>query len=279
VDADHLDYYRDLAEIEESFRVFASLLPEDGLLVVHEDAAHLFRGDPRVRARIQTFGFSRKAFWRAGEPVLLGPSGRLAFTIARDGWWLGTFDLPLLGRHNALNAAAAAAALSEAGLSPEEIADGFSSFGGVGRRMDLHADRAGVLVFDDYGHHPAEIAAVVAALRRRFEGRRVVLVFQPHQASRTRALLDDFAEALAQADEAWLPPIYLARDGDEDRRSVSSELLAARVVAAGGSATALPDLGSTLEHALAHVAPGDVVVTMGAGDVDEVARGLADRLR
>jgi UDP-N-acetylmuramate--alanine ligase len=279
VDADHLDYFRDLEEIREAFRVFASLVPADGVLVVHEDHAPLFEGDPRIAARTETFGTSRRALWRAGEPVLVGSSRRMLVPIARDGWTLGTFDVPLIGAHNALNAAAAVAVLHAVGLDVPEIANGLAGFGGVGRRLDLVHDRGGILVFDDYGHHPAEIRAVVAALRRRYEGRRIVVIFQPHQASRTRHLIDEFADALATADEAWLPPIYFARDGDEDRRAISSHVLAERVRLAGGQAVALSDLGATVDHAAVHVGPGDVVVTMGAGNVDEVARGLAQRLR
>src|SRR5205085_1540613 len=125
---------------------------------------------------------------------------------------VGRASLPLTGAHNVHNATGAAAALSAAGMSPEEIVAGLAAFGGVSRRLETVADRAGVLVLDDYGHHPTEIAAVVRGLRGRFPGRRVVVVFQPHQASRTRVLFDGFCEALAGADEAWLAPIYLARD-------------------------------------------------------------------
>jgi UDP-N-acetylmuramate--alanine ligase len=279
VDEDHLDYYRDLAEIQEAFRVFASRVPEDGVLIVNDAYAALFRGDPRIRARVETYGFGEDALWRAGEPALAGPARRTTFALARGGAPVGRLEVPLLGAHNALNATAAAAALSAAGLSFEEARAGLAAFGGVGRRLELVADEAGVLLFDDYGHHPAEIRAVVKALRRRYEDRRLVLVFQPHQASRTRCLLGDFAAALALADEVWLPPIYFARDSEEERRRVTSEDLAARVRNEGGRARTLADLESVVEHAAASVRPGDVVVTMGAGDVDEVARGLARRLR
>jgi UDP-N-acetylmuramate--alanine ligase len=145
--------------------------------------------------------------------------------------------------------------------------------------METVAEARGVLVVDDYGHHPAEIVSVVRALRTRHPGRRVVVAFQPHQASRTRLLLDDFAAALAEADEAWLAPIYHARDGEEERRRVSSEDLAARVALRGGRATVLPGLEALTAFAAKEARAGDVVVTMGAGDVDEVAHGLADRLR
>ena len=144
--------------------------------------------------------------------------------------------------------------------------------------MEVVAERRGILVLDDYGHHPAEVEATLTALRRAHPGRRIVVVFQPHQASRTRHLLDAFARALSGADEVWIPPIYYARDSEEARRGVSSADLAQRVCEVGGRALALPDLCAAVDHAATHARAGDVVVTMGAGDVDEVARGLADRL-
>lgn len=278
VDEDHLDYYRDLAEIQESFRVFAARLPSDGVLVVNDAYAPLFRGDPRLRARIETFGFGADALWSAGEPWLDPEGGGIAFEVRHDGEPRGVLHLPLLGAHNALNALAAAAALCAAGVAWPEIAAGLARFRGVGRRLEVVGQKRGVLVLDDYGHHPAEIRAVVRALRARHPDRRLLVAFQPHQASRTRCLLDGFATALAAADEAWLLPIYFARDSEEERRAVTSEDLAARVRNEGGRALTFPDLASVVAHAAAAVRAGDVVVTMGAGNIDEVARGLAARL-
>ena len=278
VDEDHLDYYADLAEIQEAFRVFAARVPADGRLVVNDAYAPLFQDDPRIVAPLETYGFGEDATWRVGEPENLGPGEGVTFALQYRGEAAGRLDLPMVGRHNALNATAAAAACLALGLSFEEVARGLRTFRGVGRRLERIADRGGVLVLDDYGHHPAEIRATVRALRRRHADRRLIVIFQPHQASRTRCLLKEFAAALAEADEAWIPPIYFARDSEEERRSVTSDDLAAHVRNEGGRATTLPDLDAVVDHALAHVRPGDVVVTMGAGNVDEVSRGLAARL-
>jgi UDP-N-acetylmuramate--alanine ligase len=278
VDEDHLDYYRDLREIEESFREFARRLPREGLLVVHEAYACLFRDDPAVVARIETYGPSRGADWRAVPTGWDAEAHANRFDVSRGGDLLGSVALPLAGSHNVLNATAAIAALAEAGLTFGEIAAGFACFGGVGRRLEHVAEANGVLILDDYGHHPAEIEAVVHAVRGRWPGRRLVIAFQPHQASRTRCLLEGFARALSMADEAFLPPIYFARDSEEERRSVSSRDLAARMRALGGSPTTFPDLGALVAHAATSCRPGDVLVTMGAGDVDEAARRLAARL-
>lgn len=278
VDADHLDYYRDLEEIRESFRAFARLLPAHGTLVVHEDHADVFRRDPRIVARLETYGPSPAAAWRVLDAHYDADGGGLRWRVARDGEVVAAPSLPLTGVHNAWNATGALAALAAAGLPLDEAVPALASFGGVGRRLEVVAERGGVTVLDDYGHHPAEIAAVVRGLRARWPGRRLVLTFQPHQASRTRLLLEEFGEALALADEAWLAPIYLARDSEEDRRAVTSTDVAARVEAHGGHARVFPSFSAIVEHGAAAVRPGDVLVTMGAGNVDEVARGLALRL-
>jgi UDP-N-acetylmuramate--alanine ligase len=278
VDEDHLDYYADLAEIQEAFRLFGALLPPGGTLVVNEAFAPLFTGDVRIRARIETYGFGDETAWRARDVRTSADGAATVFDLLRGGRSLGEVAVPLFGAHNVLNACAAAAALSACGLPFEAVRDGLASFGGVGRRLERVAERGGILLLDDYAHHPAEIRAVIRALRARHAGRRLVVLFQPHQASRTRCLLQEFAVALAGADEVWLPPIYFARDSEEERRRVTSEDLAARVRNEGGRAETVADLGAALEHAVARVRPGDVVVTMGAGNVDEVARGLAARL-
>ena len=278
VDQDHLDYYEDLAEIQEAFRVFASRVPAGGKVIVNEAFAPLFLDDDRVCARIETFGFGDGALWQARNPQLCNGGWQTEFTLAHAGMDLGRVRIPLLGRYNVLNATAAAAALASADLSVKQIADGLEAFGGVGRRLELVADVGGVRILDDYGHHPAEIRAVIRALRRRYPERRLIVVFQPHQASRTRCLMTDFAAVLAEANEVWMPPIYFARDSEEERRRVTSEDLAAHVRNEGGSTRTLSDLDAVVEHALRHLNPRDVLVTMGAGNVDEVARGIAERL-
>lgn len=278
VDADHLDYYRDLAEIQESFRVFAARLPANGHLVVNEAYAPLFEGDARIKARLQVFGFGPEAPWRAAD-LRLAPDGRTThFTFSHRGLTLGSVQLPLLGSHNVLNAAAAITALMVSGLPFAQASAGVAAFKGVGRRLELIGEPQGVRILDDYAHHPAEIRAVLRAVRPSLPGRRLLVIFQPHQASRTRCLLREFAAALAEADEAWLPPIYFSRDSAEERRRVTHEDLAASVRNEGGVAHAFADLAEVQAHARGAVRPGDVVITMGAGNIDEVARGLAEQL-
>lgn len=278
VDEDHLDYYADLAEIIEAFRVFAARLPAEGVLLVNDAHAAPFEHDARVAATVERYGFDEASTWRAGDPEITPEGDGIVFSLHRGGELLGDIHLPMLGRHNALNATAACAAMMSAGVPFSRAAAGLRSFEGVGRRLEFIAERRDILIFDDYGHHPAEIRAVVRALRSRYGRRRIVIVFQPHQASRTRCLMKDFAAVLAEADEVWMPPIYFARDSEEARRSVTSEDLVRHIRNEGGRASPLPDLAAVVEHGRLHLRPGDVVVTMGAGDVDEVARGLAQQL-
>lgn len=278
VDEDHLDYYADLAEIQESFRVFAALLPSDGQLVVNDAHAAVFRGDARLRARLVTYGFGDDAAWRVGEPELTGDGRGVAFSLTGPDGRTTRATVPMLGRHNALNAAGAIATLVAAGVERDAAEAGVAAFGGVGRRLEVVAERRGVLVYDDYGHHPAEIRAVVRALRQRHPQRPLRVLFQPHQASRTRCLMREFASALAEADSVWMPPIYFSRDSEEARRSVKSGDLVRHVRNEGGVAEEVESLDRLVDFALERVAPGDVVITMGAGNIDEVARGLAARL-
>ncbi len=278
VDEDHLDYYADLAEIQESFRVFAALLPESGRLIVNDAYAPLFEGDARLKASLESYGFSDDATWRVSAPQPSADGSGACFTVWERGVERGEITLPMVGRHNVLNATAALATMAACGCTFAEIQAALASFGGVARRQELVAECGGITIVDDYGHHPVEIRATVRALRGRFPGRRLVVVFQPHQASRTRCLMKEFAAALSEADEVWLPPIFFARDSEEERRAVTSGDLARHVENDGGVALALVDLDAAITHGTNHLRPGDVVVTMGAGNVDEVARGLAARL-
>lgn len=278
VDEDHLDYYADLAEIEASFRVFARRLPSDGALIVHTSCAAVFRGDARLEGRMTTYGEEPEADVRV-EGIQAADDGRgTHFRLVRhDGPAVDAF-VPLHGAHNVANATAALLAATRAGVAWDDAVKGLARFAGVGRRMERVARVGTIDVVDDYAHHPAEIAATLEALRARYPERRLVVLFQPHQASRTRCLLGEFAAALAQADEVFLPPIYFARDSEAGRRAVTSDDLVRAIVAAGGRAHGLPDLDALCERVATTAQPHDVLVTMGAGNIDEVARGLARRL-
>ena len=276
IDADHLDYYRDLEEIIESFARFASTVAEDGLLVVSADDDKALRAARAAKAPVETFGQSPDAGWRATDVRVV--DGRWEFEAIERGALFASIRLRVPGRHNVSNALAACAVARWTGVEPVTAAQALSTFGGASRRIERLADVGGVTVFDDYAHHPTEIRAVLRTLHEMFPGRPLWAVFQPHQHSRTRALLGEFAEALTLADRVFLPDIYSARDTEEDRKAVSSADLAALVEARGGRAEYVGPLTEAAARVATKLRPGTVVVTMGAGDVWRTAHQIAASL-
>lgn len=271
IEEDHLDAYRDLEEIVEAFAVFAERIPAEGLLLIQHEGAHRDRVTRDTQAAVETFGTHRDADWRLeladdGLAELRGPG--LAVPLR--------FRSPMPGRHSALNAAAAAVLATRLGVPAERLLAGLASFPGVERRMERLGRRRvrdGVVeVVDDYGHHPTECRATLDALRRHHRPRRVLCVFQPHQHSRTRFLLDRFAESFDDADLVLMPDIHFVRDSEDERRKVSSADLVARLQARGVASRHLASVPEILACLDATVAPGDLVVTMGAGPVDRIAK-------
>jgi UDP-N-acetylmuramate--alanine ligase len=187
-------------------------------------------------------------------------------------------QLRMPGFHNVLNAAAVLQAACQEGVPFEVARAALAEFQGVGRRLEVVGQPRGVSVVDDYAHHPTEVAAGLKALRDAYSPRRLWVVFQPHQYSRLRRFLPDFARALTAADRIVIPEVFAARDGDEDRRSVSSDDLVSAVRHCGGDAVHIADFASIVDFVRTQARTGDVVVTMGAGDVGDVAGRLAKAL-
>ncbi|MBI2756520.1 MAG: UDP-N-acetylmuramate--L-alanine ligase [Chloroflexi bacterium] len=273
VEADHLDYFRDLAEIESVFQQFVDRLPGDGPLVVCADdpgAARL-----TTRARRETYGFAPGADWRveAFTPV----PGGTRFDVAVAGRAF-TVETSLVGRHNARNVAGALAATEHFGVGLRQALAAVASFQGTRRRFETKGRPRGIWVVDDYAHHPTAIAAVLAAARDATEGA-LWAVFQPHTSNRTAALFEDFSRCFGSADHAILLPIYRPSGRETDARPVTSEDLAAAASALGH-----PDVrvASTFDEARDMVAagarPGDLVLVMGAGDVTRLAADLVPAL-
>lgn len=276
VDADHLDYYRDIEEIIESFAKFVASVPEDGLVVVSADDEKALRTVRAARCPVETFGQRADADWTARDMRVV--DGKWEFTVEEHGTVFTPMRLRVPGRHNVANALAACAVARHVGVAPETVAEAFAGFTGASRRIERLAEAGGVVVVDDYAHHPTEIRAVLRTLRDMFPGRKIWAVFQPHQASRTRALLGEFAEALTLADRVVLSDIYSARDREEDLRAISSADLAALIKAIGGSAEHVGPLVRVVPAILENIQPGTVVVTMGAGDVWRAANAVAASL-
>ncbi len=275
VEADHLDNYRDLAHIEETFEAFAARITPGGLLVTDADdpgARKLAASLTGLPLRLVSYGESAGADYQLTAVTAVGMTTEFAITDRR-----GTVDLTtgVPGRHNARNAAAAYALAVELGYAPAAVAAGLASYGGAMRRMELKGEVRGTRVVDSYAHHPTELAVDLAAAWDIAAGGRVIAIFQPHLYSRTRIFADQFAAALDQADEVFVLDVYAAREDPEP--GVTGALISEAV--AGGRAEFWPDLAG-LPATIAGIAkPGDVVLTMGAGDVTRLGPQIVAALR
>jgi UDP-N-acetylmuramate--alanine ligase len=281
VEADHLDNYADLAQIQGAFRRFAGQIIPGGLLIACAD-------DPGARAlataappgvRVRTYGEAPDADYRLTGVRPQGMTLRFEVTAgpaaAAGAPAPARLEAGVPGRHNAMNATAAYAAALELGLSPGVAAAGLAAYRGVHRRLQPKGEAAGVLVLDSYAHHPTELAADLRAAREIRPGGRVLAVFQPHLFSRTRIFAAEFGAALGLADEAFVLDVYAAREDPEP--GVTGRLVAQ--AAPGGRARFVPDRAD-LPAAVADAArPGDLVLTMGAGDVTALGLPIVAALR
>jgi UDP-N-acetylmuramate--L-alanine ligase/UDP-N-acetylenolpyruvoylglucosamine reductase len=281
IETDHLEYYGTPEAIAEAFEQFAHNVRPGGLLVLCSD-------DPGSRAlgqrieregaafRVQYYGEAEEALWRPGT-IRANDLGGSDFAVLRDGREVVRVSLRVPGRHNVLNAVAALAACVECGVPPEEAARHLGDFEGTARRFEVKGEAGGVLVVDDYAHHPTEIAATIEAARGRYPGRRLYVLFQPHTYTRTRDFLPDFARVLSAADRVIVSEIYASRE--RDTLGMSGKQIVERMT--GASAEFAPTLSAAREALLDDLAPGDVLLVMGAGDVthiaDEVLAALSDR--
>jgi UDP-N-acetylmuramate--alanine ligase len=275
IDLEHVDFYRDLDHIRETFLEFVNKVPFYGqaiLCLEDENIQHLL---PRVEKRFVTYGFSSQADFQARDVRVDGP--RTLYRAFHRDRELGQVVLPIPGRHNVLNSLAAVAAGVELELGWEDIQRGLEDMTGVQRRFHVKGEAAGVLVLDDYGHHPTEIRAVLSALSESYPNRRKVVAFQPHRYSRTRGLMDQFAKCFYQSDVLLVTEVYAA--GEAPLEGVTGKRLAEEVARYGHhEITYCETLDGMTEALLQRVQPGDVVVTLGAGNIWQVGEALLERL-
>lgn len=261
VDADHLENYADIDDIIAAFRAFLSKIPGDGVAIVCGDDENAMRAAPS-HCSVVTYGLNGPYDYTV-EDIEMMPFGSRA-VVKERGDTLGQLSLRVPGRHNIANALAAIAAARAVGVSFEQAADALAAFRGAKRRLDVLGEERGVLVIDDYAHHPTEIRATLAAVRNL--KRRVVAVFQPHRYTRTKHLLHELASSFGDADQVVLTEIYAALEPPIP--GVTIDLLAEQMRSACGDKVALVrDLDAVPGFLLAATRPGDVVVTIGAGNV------------
>ena len=275
VDEDHLDFYQDIDEIRRTFVDFINKVPFYGLAVLCLDDPNLQSMIPLVNKRFVTYGLANQADFQASDITHHGD--RTSFLVHFRGDELGRLHIRMPGRHNVLNALAAVAVGMELDMPFSAIKEGFQDFGGVGRRFQIKGEPGGIMVVDDYGHHPVEIKATLSAARSGWD-RRVVAVFQPHRYSRTSALYEEFVRAFYQADHIVVMDIYAA--GEQEIPGVTAQKLADGIIGHGHKSCCYTgDAESTVEHLQAVLKPGDILITLGAGNVWRVGEVVLDLLK
>jgi len=279
VEEDHLDVYGTLGEIIEAFNHFAKLTDSGGSLLIGHDRAQRTAVTAGLDCTVETIGYNPAADWmiQTSRPL---PHGQEVTLFDR---WdpVCQFVCALPGEHMAYNAAVAAVTAHRLGVSWEVVAATVARFEGLDRRMQPVGEVEGVTVIDDYGHHPTEVDTTLRALRRHYrpeqQGGRLICVFQPHQHSRTRFLLEQFAASFSQADLVILPPIYFVRDSEADREAVQSPKLVTKLRQRGIDASYVESFAEIVAQLRHTWRPGDLVVVMGAGPVWQVAYELVGR--
>ena len=270
IDADHLDFFKDLDDIRHSFRKFAQLLPDDGTLIVNSEIEHLDQLTKGLTCKIVTYGMDASSDYYASN-ITFDEFAHPSFDCYKGDTLLGHFVLHVPGIHNVSNALASIALADQMGVSMEHTRIGLEKFGGTKRRFEKKGEIGGVTIIDDYAHHPTEIEATLHAAHN-YPHKKLWCVFQPHTYTRTKALMDDFAKALTLADHVVLADIYAARE--MDTLGISSSMLAEKVNALGGCADYFDSFDKIETCLLENCKPGDVLITMGAGDVVKIGEKL-----
>jgi UDP-N-acetylmuramate--alanine ligase len=274
IDPEHLDHYGSIERVHEAYLQFINRVPFYGLAVLCIDSVAVRALLPRVRKRFVTYGLASDADLQAVHTRVDAEGTR--FDVLERGRWIGEVRLRMLGRHNAQNALAVIAVASELGIAFETTTQALASFEGIHRRFEVKGEVGGVTVVDDYGHHPEEIKATLRAAREGF-GRRLIAVFQPHRYTRTRDLLPEFLGAFDDADMLVLTDIYAA--GEDRIEGVSGEAVYDALRRRGhADVRFVPVRADVAAALLPHLRGGDMVVTLGAGDVHKVGDDLLQGL-
>jgi UDP-N-acetylmuramate--alanine ligase len=273
IDPEHLDHWGTPEALRKGFVDFVNRVPFYGLAILCIDHPTVQSLLPEVEKRYVTYGESHQADYRADAIEVSGHSVR--FDAFRRGEAIGRFEVAMVGRHNALNALAVIAIADEMGVPMDVVRAGLAGFGGVQRRFTVRGEAAGVTVVDDYGHHPAEVKATLLGAREAFR-RRIVCLFQPHRYTRTRDLMSDFARAFNDADVLLLADVYAA--GEAPIPGATADALAEAIRACGHRDVTHVSRAKLVEAARERVRPGDLVLTLGAGDITQAGPELLELL-
>ena len=274
IDPEHLDYYHGIEEIKEAFLSFLNKIPFYGLAVLCLDHPNIQSLIPRLKKRFTTYGLTTQADFQAKEIVFEGLSA--TFDALHHQKEIGRLKLQMPGLHNVYNALATLATAFELDIPFEVVQETLRDFSGIQRRFQIKGEKNGILIVDDYGHHPVEIVATLRAARTGW-GRRIVAVFQPHRYTRTQALFQDFMTAFNDANVLILTDIYPA--GEDRIEGVEAKALYEGIRDYGHKdVTYIADKKEIVNHLLRIITPGDVVITMGAGDIWQVSEELVRKL-
>ena len=271
VEQDHLDYYRDEDDIVDAFADFAAGAKDGGVVIANGHDKNVARVVRRLKTGAQVILYGLEPHCDVRAENLKRVDGSYEFDLYYKNDLLGRPHIALPGEFNVLNALAVTAACLYAGLDADSILAHLGGFSGIDRRLMLKAKIDGITILDDYAHHPTEIRASLKAIREKYAPDRLWCIFQPHQYSRTRFLLDDFAESFKLADMTIVPEIYFVRDTAESKSTVNAEMLVERIRQQGCEALFINDFSGILKHLKDNLKDGDLVVTMGAGTIWKVA--------
>lgn len=272
IDADHLDFFKDLDDIRSSFHRFAELLPEDGVLIINGEIPALSKITDGLKCKIITYG-PDSSFDYYAKDITYDAYARPTYTICHDGLER-TVSLGVTGEHNVSNSMAAIALADYCDISYEYTADALKKFTGTERRFQLKGVVDEVTIIDDYAHHPTEIKATLEAAHN-YPHKKLWCVFQPHTYTRTKALLNEFAEALSMADHVVLADIYAARE--TDTLGISSETLQKEILKTGTACDYFPSFEEIQNFLKKNYSPNDLLITMGAGDVVNIGENLLSK--
>ena len=273
IDADHLDFFKDIDDIADSFNRYARLVPENGALVILRDSDKFDTVTKDITCRIVTFGSDRSADYYP-ENITYNEFGCASFTCMHNGKALYDFSLSVPGYHNVLNALACIAVSEICGIEAEKINSGLCTFTGADRRFQQKGKLGNITIVDDYAHHPSEISATLKAAEN-YPHRELWVAFQPHTYTRTKALLDDFAKALSLADHVLLADIYAARE--KNTLGISSDDLREKISALGTDAKYFSSFAEIENYLSDNCVDNDLIITMGAGDIFRVGEHLLEK--
>lgn len=276
VETDHVDCFADLAELKQAFGDFAQNVSPDGVLLVRGDCQDARDVAQQAAARVVTFGSSPDVDWWADD--LRRTSCGVRFRVYHQSHYFSEIFLQIPGRHNVLNALAATALCHEIGIGPREIRESLQEFAGIRRRFEFVGQWRGVTIIDDYAHHPTAVQATLQTARDLFGSRRIWCAFQPHQVSRTKALMTDFSSSFSYADEVLIAPVFAARETLNSESDSVSQELTEQIRAGGQSAKSCDSLDQVIAALEDGLCPGDILITMGAGNIDRVHHAFARRI-